>query len=384
MIKKSDNIYKYIYSIDASHLEAPICDSIYFPESKNDIFDILKIAITENKKISLRGAGTNLVGNCLPSDNSIIIDFSKLNKINFENNNLIVESGVVLDDLNLFLEKYNLFFPVVPGSHSNCLIGGMMATNAVGMRGFKYGKMIDWINSAEIIYIDENKNIIEKNISGDELKYFCGTEGFSGIILKANLKTSIKPKNISLDFFNFDNVNDLINKVYEIKKNQKVSAIEFIDKEVSTFINLEEKFYLLIEYENEIGNIKNLEEIKKIWDLRDACYPTCAANGFILIEDPQIENEENLIKLINWLCENNIPIFGHIGLGIIHPHFKIDQNTLIDEMYKFVKELDGKVSGEHGIGIKKNKFLSQDEKNYFIELKKKFDPLCFFSVNNII
>jgi len=383
MKKYSDSLYKFIYSLDASHLASPSCDCIYCPESKYDVINILQFAIASNKKISLRGAGTNLVGSCLPSEDSIVIDFSKLNKINF-NNNLIVESGVILDDLNLFLEKYNLYFPVVPGSHSNCLIGGMIATNAIGMRGFKYGKMIDWINSVNVIYIDENKNIIEKNISGDELKYFCGTEGFSGIILEANLKTTIKPKLVSLDFLSFENINDLLNKVSEIKNNKEISALEFIDKKISKLINLEEKYYLLIEYENNSGEIKDEKEIKRIWNLRDACYPTCAANSFILIEDPQIEDNNNLNKFINWLEEKNIPTFGHIGLGILHPHFLTSQNDLINEMYLFVKELNGKVSGEHGIGIKKNKFLSIEEKNYFSDLKKKFDPLNFFSVNNIL
>lgn len=388
MKKYSDLEHKISYNIDASHMDYKNNDiSIFIPESKEDIKKIVNNAILKKKNIILRGSGTNLVGSCLPCKNSYIIDLSKINNIyKIENNSITVDPGVVIDDLNIFLQKYKLFFPVIPGSHAAAQIGSMIATNAAGMRAIKYGKMEDWINWIEILIVNKNKKIEEKIISDKELIKILNSEGILGIITKINLKLATKPKKISLDFIKFDKIEDLINKVIELDLNKQklcISAIEFIDKKVANFLNLENYYYLLVEYENNKGEIQDNKGVNRIWSLRDSCYSIVVSNGYDLIEDPQI-NLPNIKHIVLWLEENSIPTFGHIGTGILHPHYKQDQKELIKEMYNLVKKLKGKVSGEHGIGIKKKEYLSETEKEAFKNLKLKYNPNNIFGGDNII
>lgn len=388
MNKLSDSLHKIIYNIDASHIDLKNMNvDIFIPENENEIKDIINDAISNNKEIIIRGAGTNLVGNCLPVDNCYVLDLSKINNIyKIENNSITIDPGVILDELNIFLNKSNLFFPVVPGSHAAAQIGSMIATNASGMRAVKYGKMEQWINWISVLVVDKNNFIQELRLSGSDIKDFLNSEGTLGIITKINLKIIKKPTEISLSFFKFNNIDDLILKTSEIteKKNiLNVSAIEFIDKIVAKFLNLEEGYYLLVEFENSNGEIKDNDEINKIWNIRDSCYSVVVSNGYELIEDPQLGL--NKIKdLILWFEKNNIPTFGHIGTGILHPHYKKAQNELISEMYNIVKNLGGTVSGEHGIGIKKKIFINSDYKTSIINLKTKYNPNDIFGGNNIV
>jgi len=384
----SDLLHKISYNIDSSHVNYKNMDvDIFIPENKNEIINVLNLAIENNKKIIIRGSGTNLVGNVLPPKNSYIIDVSRLNKIiKLDNDIITVESGVILDDLNAFLEKNNYIFPVNPGSHAAAQIGSMIATNASGTRAIKYGKMEEWVESINILFIDNNKRIQENKLFGENIKDFLNSEGILGIITEINLKIIKKAENTSLDFMKFDTIDELISKTLDLlsKKNElNISAIEFIDKKVSSFLNIDEAYYLLVEFENNNGEIKEIEEKKKIWAIRDSCYPVVASSGYELIEDPQIDLSK-IKELILWLENNNIPTFGHIGTGILHPHYKKDQKELVKEMYNLVKKLEGKVSGEHGIGIKKKEFLNEADKNRFRLLKSKYDPNNIFGGENII
>ena len=76
---------------------------------------------------------------------------------------------------------------------------------------------------------------------------------------------------------------------------------------------------------------------------------------------------------MKWLEEKHIPTYWHIGIWVLHPHFNEDQKELMDEMYKFVQDLGWSVSGEHGIGKKKQKYLSNEEKSQIKSIKEKWD-----------
>lgn len=384
----SDLIHQISYNTDASHLHNNVNDfSVFIPENIEEIKKCVTLAIQENKKIILRGSGTNLVGNCLPTHNSYIIDISKLNHvINLENNTITIEPGIIVDDLNKYIEKSNLYFPVIPGSHTSAQIGSMISTNAAGMRAIKYGKMESWINWIDVLIVDNEKNIKELHINKENLSDFLNSEGILGIVTKINLNLIKKPENKSLDFIKFNDIEDLINKAKALfinKDTLNISAIEFIDKIVANYLDLENSYYLLIEYENNNGEIKDKKEIDRIWKLRDACYPKIVENGYELIEDPQVELE-NINELILWLENNKIPTFGHIGMGILHPHFRENQKDLTNEMYKLVKSLHGNVSGEHGIGIKKKEFIDEFYRNRMKKLKEKYNPTNIFGGENII
>ena len=376
----NDSIHNLIYNVDASHLSNDEKTEVFFPNNRNEVIEIVEKAINDNKKIVCRAWGTNLVGNCLPSKNTIVIDLSALNKILEQTvNSITVEPWLTTDELNEILDKYDLYFPVQLGSHSAAQIGGMIATNWAWMRAIKYWKMEKWVEEMEILTVNNKKEIKILTLSHNKAEDFFWAEWSLGIILSAKLKLTKKPAYSSLIFRNFYNLYNAALYVKSIKneKNFDLSALEIISPQVAKLTWLEDKYYVLIEYENlSDWNIKDPDEIKSIREKRDACYAATVNAGYPQIEDPEVH--EHVEDLLKWCEDNNIPLYGHIWIWVLHPHFKDNQEDLMDEMYKFVQGLWWSVSGEHGIWKKKQKYLSDEEKNDIKNVKKKRDSNDIF------
>ena len=294
-------------------------------------------------------------------------------------NSITVEPWLTTDELNEILEKYSLYFPVQLWSHAAAQIGGMIATNWAWMRAIKYWKMEKWVEEMEVLTVNEKKEIKIQTLSHDEAMDFFWAEWNLGIILNAKLKLTKKPMSSSLNFKSFDNLDNALMYVKSIKdkKNSNLSALEIINPQAAEYVKLDKKYYVLVEYENDTDwDIKDLSEIKESWSKRDACYASVVNAWFPQIEDPEIhENEEEFLK---WLEERHIPAYWHIGIWVLHPHFNNEQEDLMDEMYKFVQGLLWSVSGEHGIWKKKQKYLSDGEKNDIKNVKKKRDSNDIF------
>jgi len=371
----NDPLHNLVYNTDASHFENNEKTEVFFPNNRNEVIEIVEKAINENKKIVCRAWGTNLVGNCLPSKNTIVVDLSALNKILEQTvNSITVEPWLTTDELNEILDKYDLYFPVQLWSHSAAQIGGMIATNGAWMRAIKYWKMEKWVEEMEVLTVNDKKEIKIQTLSHNEAEDFFWAEWSLGIILSAKLKLTKKPTDFSLIFKDFHNLYNAVLYVKSIrdKKNFDLSAFEIISSQVAKTIWLEEKYYVLIEYENSTDwNITDPNEIKSIREKRDACYAATVNAGYPQIEDPEIhEHEEDLFQR----CEkNNVPVYGHIWIWVLHPHFNSEQKELMDDMYTLVQELWWNVSWEHWIWKKKQKYLSKQEKNQIKSIKEKWD-----------
>lgn len=389
MIKKySDPIHDIAYNNDASHIANHFPTQVFLPENKEEVIEIVQKVIKENKKIICRWAGTNLVGNCLPVKNCFVVDMSKLDKIVEQKDKyVVVQPWVIWDILNEYLLPKRLFFPVVLWSHTAAQIGAMISTNGAGMRAIKYGKMENQVEELEILIVNKDKNIEIENIKWNQINDFLWSEWMLGIILQAKLKLIPKPTQKSIDFFSFDTLDKILSKVENIKNqnNPQLSALELIDPKVAKLLDLEDNYYLLVEYEDNISwSITNSQEIENLRSKRDSCYSVVVNAWYNQIEDPQIIWLPWQKKLLERFERNNIPAFWHIWTGILHPHFKQDQNNLVNKMYKLVQKLWWKVSGEHWIWIKKKKYLSEEEKAKFKKRKTNYDPNNIFGGNNIL
>jgi len=362
------------YETDASEIKGNSTEVI-IPTTITE----LQLSVIKYPKITIRGAGTGLVGGSVPQ-NDIVIDLSKFNKIGEFNRirrTIEVEAGVVLDDLNEFLEGYDLEFPVQPSSHSVCTLGGMIATNAVGSRAVKYGRTYNWIEWLDIV---NSSGRIERKFKA-ELTDYSGMEGISGIIIKACLKLEDK-KQRTAELIELDNISAMIEKVKELKRNQYVSMIEFYDKSISKILGLKENYYLLVEYESEEGSI-NKEEYKQLMRIRDNLYPTIARSGNHILEDPKLFLDK-IPEIMDWFENNKIPVFGHISTGILHACFSEYNKDKIKDMMKIVKRLSGQITGEHGIGLVKKQFVEEQDKNLIRLVKKRTDPTNKFNQNKVI
>ncbi len=367
-----EEIDRIAYSSDASQIRGR-ARSIIWPETTEDAMNAVKYCLENNIIIVARGGGTGLVGGVMPED-SVVMDLSRMNKIEIYEDYIVAEPGVILENLNAKTEK---FFPVTPGSKKACTIGGMIATNAAGMRSIKYGKMESWVEELEIV--DGNGDYMK--IGEEKIKDFCGKEGTTGIILKAKLRIIDKPKEVSLSILKFDEISKLIEKVKELKNNKVVSAIEYIDRTTSESAGLGNRYNLIVEYESKEGEIQG-EDMESIWNMRDGLYPLVAGKGYTVIEDPEISIEE-MDKFLTWLENNEIPTFGHISIGVVHPHFK-KGSTKIGEMFGLVKSLNGGITGEHGIGILKKQFLEEEKKEEINKLKQIYDKSNILNRGKVI
>lgn len=364
---------KYLlpYETDASQIKGK-SEDVIIPET----FEEIKKIVNSDKKIVPRGGATGLVGGSVP-ENGVIIDMSKMDKIsnlNQTRKTVEVEAGAILDELNYFLEDYNLEFPINPSSHAVCTIGGMIATNAVGSRAVKYNKTSNWVEWLEIIDSEGIKKISKANISD-----YLGMEGTTGLIIKAGLKLIEKPIRTAR-LIQSNDLTEILQAVKKLKFNRNISMIEFLGKKVSSMLKLK-GYNLIVEYESDEGELKG-DKYKDTLELRDKIYPLMAQEEYVIIEDPVVllDRIENLIIFLE---NNDIPHFGHIGSGILHPCFKKNEKKLISEMMQIVKKLHGQISGEHGIGLMKKEFLDKSEKDLYLIIKKRTDPKNKFNPGKI-
>jgi len=399
-----------------------------------EVSKIMKYAYENMIPVVARGSGTGLVGASVPIYGGIMINMSKMNKIleiDEENLTLTLEPGVLLMEISKYVEEFDLFYPPDPGEKS-ATIAGNINTNAGGMRAVKYGVTRDYIRGLEVVLPNgEILNIggkVVKNSSGYSIKdLICGSEGTLGIVTKAILKLIPLPKKAVSLLIPFPNLEMAIGTVPKIVKSKSApTAIEFMQREVILAAEqfLGKKFpdnssdaYLLLTFD---GN--SIEEIEKAYEkVANICLEEGALDVFITDTDERKEavwsargafleavkasttdmdecdvvvprnKVAEFIKYTNDLQKQfdvRIRSFGHAGDGNLHVYVLKDElsddawknkvSEVFEAMYKRSRELEGQVSGEHGIGFAKKAYLLEQFGPGYISLmrniKLAFDP----------
>lgn len=406
--------------------------------STEEVSKIMKYANANIIPVVARGSGTGLVGGSVAVMGGIMINMSKMNKIieiDEENLTLTLEPGVLLMEINKFVEPYDLFYPPDPGEKS-ATIAGNINTNAGGMRAVKYGVTRDYIRGLEIVLPNgEILNIggkVVKNSSGYSIKdLICGSEGTLGIITKAILKLIPLPKKAVSLLIPFPNLDMAISTVPKIVKSKSApTAIEFMQREVILAAEefLGKKFpdnssdaYLLLTFD---GN--SLEDIEKayesvanicleegaldvfitdtderkeaVWSARGAFLEAVKASTTDMDECDVVVPRNKVAEFIKYTDELQkqfdvrIRSFGHAGDGNLHVYVLKDElsdeewevklGEVFQAMYSKSVELKGLVSGEHGIGYAKKSYMFEQYGTEYVTLMKNiklaFDP------NNIL
>ncbi|NLT36559.1 MAG: FAD-binding oxidoreductase, partial [Methanomassiliicoccus sp.] len=205
----------YTYGFDSSiHHHTP--DVVVRPRTTAEVSELVRLASREGMPVVPRGGGTGLCGAAVPIKGGMVMDLTRMNTIKEVRVNdlyCVAEAGVVYDRLNEALAPHKFFFPPTPGSGEACTIGGMVATNASGMRAVKYGATRDYVLGLEVVLADGSvihvgTNTI-KNSSGYQLeRLFVGSEGTLGIITEVTLKVAPKPKRSAMVLAAFDRLED--------------------------------------------------------------------------------------------------------------------------------------------------------------------------------
>ena len=420
----------YVYGFDAS-IHHAMADVVVKPKNAEDVKEVIRIAYEYGIPVIPRGAGTALSGQAVPIKGGIIVDMAgmdKIKKIKVENFYCKVEPGVIYGQLNKKLSKYGFFFPPSPGSGDVCTIGGMIATNASGMRAIKYGATRDYVLGMQAVFppgkIYELGSSTLKNSSGYQIeRLMVGSEGTLGIITEATIKIISLPEKRAVALASFDSLYDAGRGVANIISSKVLpSALEIMDKvciqAVNKAMNIglpDAEAILIIEKDGKEGEIK--EDIKKIaeickksnakkveftydeekmqnlWKGRKGVLPSLSRYGedkisVSLADDMAVPISEipHAVKAFQEISKKYdilIGTYGHAGDGNLHTKILINPmepkewkkaEKVVDEIYKVVYRLGGIVSGEHGIGISKAPWMVKENLELMEKIKAAIDP----------
>ena len=417
---------------------------LVFVISTEEVSKIMKYAYDNEIPVVARGSGTDLVGAAVALQGGIMICTKKMNHIlELDENNLTVtvEPGVLLMELQAYVEEHSFLYPPDPGEKS-ATIGGNLSTNAGGMRAVKYGVTRDYVRGLTVVLPNGNIEHIGgktvKNSSGYDLKdLIIGSEGTLCIITEAILKIVPLPsENVSM-LLPFKTMEKAIEVVPEIIKSKaSLTAIEYmsLDTIISAEKFLGKKFpntnyeaYILLTFdgnnskaiEEEYTKVADLciehgaidgyfvdtdERKKSVWSSRGAFLEAIKASTDEMDECDVVVPKSKVADYIKYTHEVakqvnvRIPSFGHAGDGNLHIYicrdnlsendWKSKLKQAFDLLYAKAREFGGQVSGEHGIGYAKKEYLKQQLGESQIELmrgiKKVFDPKNILNPDKVI
>ncbi|MDD2259180.1 MAG: FAD-binding oxidoreductase [Bacilli bacterium] len=449
-IISADRVIKYDetyeeYSKDELGTVAVAPELIIKVVNTQEVAKIMKYANEKFIPVTVRGSGTGLVGACVPIYNGIILDMTLMNniiKLDEENLALIVEPGVLLMDIYEYIEPKGYFYAPDPGEKT-ATIGGNIATNAGGMRAVKYGVTRDWVRALEVVLpsgeiVEFGKNVV-KDTTGYSLKnLMIGSEGTLGIITKATLKLVSLPNKVISLLVPFESLENAIEQVPKIlQSNTDPTAVEFFSRETIKFSEefLGKKFpesdnlaYILLTFDgtnkneleakykkaadlclNELGAkdvlIVDTDERKDdVWKARGSFLEAIKSSTSEMDECDVVVPRAEVSSFIKYTYELSkkynirIPSFGHAGDGNLHIYICRDNlseedwknklEKVFDELYLKAKEVNGLVSGEHGIGFAKKKYLNDilgdTQVGLMKGIKKVFDPNNILNPGKII
>lgn len=434
MLTDAVNLQSYAYDGTTEWQNTP--DVVLFPTSEQQISDILIIANQEKIPITVRGAGTNLSGGSVPLKGGIVLCTTRMNnilEINTENFTTTVEVGVVLNDLNTRLNAKKLFFPPDPQSFLAATIGGCVSENSGGPYAVKYGIFKHYLLGMRVVLptgeITELGGKTMKNVVGYDLpQLICGSEGTLAVITQVTLRLISLPETKQTVLAVFDEVVDAGAAVAKVLSSGCLPAkIEFMDNwiihriEESTPLGLPRDAEAILLFETDGMAESVAKETKSIIDLcteagasnvrkaKDAVeannFWTARRGGFsavfgnaptVLAEDVTVPINQlptliRQIKEIGNQYDVIIPLIGHAGDGNLHPCILTDKNNADEyqrgqqaasDIFDAAINLGGVISGEHGIGLEKQKYLARGMDRISIDLLRKIKNV--FDPNNIL
>jgi len=420
--------------------------AVVFPKDTGQLSSIMKVCFEKNQKILVQGGLTNLVGSTKTFEDEIIISLDRMNKIeeiDEKSRTITLQSGVIVEDAINAVNEKDLLLPLNFGAKGSAQIGGVVSTNAGGLRVLKYGMTRGLILGLEAVLsngevISSMKKVIKDNSGYDVKQLFIGSEGTLGIVTRVVFKLEEKPESRCSALVAINNYDNVVNLLKFIEKglSGKLTGFELMWHETyKTMLDSSENyspllpstypFYVFIESlgsnlnsdfdklselisgaaeQNLIEDAllaQNEREQKIIWNMREDVSVLAKKSRFdqhfdISLPIPVIDEEVQIAtkKLKNLSFVEHVFTFGHVADGNIH--FIIGKNDnsiestekINDIIYSNLKENGGSVSAEHGIGLDKKKYLytsrSAEEIKLMKTLKEILDPKNILNPGRVI
>ncbi|MBV9106916.1 MAG: FAD-binding protein [Verrucomicrobia bacterium] len=420
------------YSYDGTPMLQQLPRAAVLVNSREEVAALLALASKHGTPVVTRGSGTGLSGGSVPLEGCIVLCTARMNRVlelDTDNLTIMVEPGVINNEVAMRADAVGLFYPPDPGSMKVSTIGGNVSENSGGLRGLKYGVTRDYVMGLEVVlatgetFFTGNKCV--KDVAGYSLKdIFIGSEGTLGVVTKILLKLIPKPAARKTLLAIYERMDEAAATVSAIIAAKIIPCtMEFLDRTTIRCIEnyskvglpLDCEAILLLESDGHpaaveeeakrmeqiarehgarsISLAKDVEEATKLMTARRMAIPAMARVApTTILEDATVPRSKlpDMVRFVQKTADKyklTVGTFGHFGDGNLHPTFLANERNpeeihrvhqAVTEIFSYAVELGGTISGEHGIGLTKKSFLpgAIGELNVRIlgELKRAFDP----------
>lgn len=430
------------YSTDATAVLRQLPGAAVFPRTTAEVAEVVRLAGRLKVPVVARGGGSGLSGGCVPSPGAIVVCLARMDRIlevDTRNFTLRAQAGALTQAVHDAADAAGLFYPPDPGSMAVSTIGGNIAENAGGLRGLKYGVTGDYVLGLEVVLASGETCALGgkcvKDVAGYSLKeLFVGSEGTLGIVTEALLKLLPRPaarQTLLATYARMDSAAETVSAI--IAAGIVPCTLEFLDSR--TIRCVEEHTHaglpadagamLLIEVDghpaaiaDEAARIRGLCErfgaasVRIAADAAEADRLTAArrvaftalsaARPTAILEDATVPRSE-LAGMIRFIQEAgarhrlDIATFGHFGDGNLHPTFLTDERDADEmrrveaakrEIFAHALSLGGTITGEHGVGLTKKRFLrgqlGDATHGALAKIKRALDPGNLFNPGKIL
>ncbi|KAL9637223.1 MAG: hypothetical protein Q9164_002323 [Protoblastenia rupestris] len=410
------------------------------PGSTEEVSKIMKMCHTRKIPVIGYSGGTSLEGHFSATKGGICIDFRRMDKIlklHKEDLDVIVQPAVGWELLNEELGKEGLFFPPDPGP--GAMIGGMVGTGCSGTNAYRYGTMKDWVLSLTVVLADgtiiKTRQRPRKSSAGYDLtRMFIGSEGTLGLVTEATLKVTVKPKSESVAVTSFGTIRQAAQCVSNVVgEGVPIAAVEILDDVQMKCINdsgstsrdwkeaptlffkfagtpnaVKEQIDIVRKISKTQGSksfdfAKNTDEAAELWSARkEALWSVMAKrrddSDHVWTTDvavpisrlPDIIEETKADMSSSGLLAAMV---GHVGDGNFHAIILFNDTErqvaedVVHRMVKRAVEMEGTVTGEHGVGLIKRDYLAHEMGQSTVDAMRKlkwaFDPYCLLNCDKI-
>ena len=424
---------------DESHLPPARPEAVAWPVSTAEVSQIVAACAAARCPVVAWGAGTSLEGHALALHGGIVLDMTRMDRvlaIRPEDMDCTVQPGVTREALNAELRATGLFFPVDPGA--NATLGGMASTRASGTTAVRYGTMRDNVLGLEVVLADgsiiRTGSRARKSSTGYDLtRLMVGAEGTLGIITELTLRLHGQPEAVSAAVCDFPEIRSAVDSVIEtIQAGIPMARIEFVDEAAIAAFNayagvaMPLRPHLFLEFHGSAAGVAEqaetaaaimaghsagafqwataAEDRSRLWKMRHNAYfaakalrPGCR----VLTTDVCVP----ISRLAEAVTETRAdidasplpgPMLGHVGDGNFHVTLLFDPDSaaerdealrLAHRMAERALRLGGTVSGEHGVGAGKRKYMAAEHGegwDVMGAIKTALDPLGILNPGKIV
>ena len=430
------------YGKDWLSFYTPNALGVVFPKKTEDVCKLVQWAIQNKIALIPSGGRTGLSGGATALHRELIVSFEKMNQLmewNELEQTFTVEAGFITSELQRVAKEKGYYFPISFGAEGSSQIGGNVATNAGGVHVIRYGMMRRWIRALEVVtgtgeVLNLGRHLIKDATGYNLLQLLIGSEGTLGFITKITVEVTASPPSLNVFLLGLSSLKDVVNVYSKFKKDVSLHAFEmmtdlalhYVQESGAHFpLSSRSAYYVLMEIPEEHqekafalfeelmnkGQIEDgtvsqsFEQAQQIWSLREniseSLTPYKPYKNDVSV---RISKLPQFLTQVDELLKKEYPEykvvwFGHVGDGNLHINIlkpkDVEEAEFIKNcervntlLFSKIKEFEGSISAEHGVGLLKKNHLhysrSENEIQYMKQIKKIFDPHHIINPGKII